>query len=774
MCRIQGYRLHVFGVLAIHLALATLLSAQEGPRVKFSGKDRPVEEVLKSVCQPLGLSASVAPDAAGVKISETLDNVDAKWALTYLLEKNHLVTVPDVEAALAGDKKLWVYAGAPTGKLEVRLVFLSNIEGIEAFLSASAARFRTIRECNYSVDRERSAVVLEGTKEAVDQVEKLLLQFQASEGGGTVPFGDPIVVERIPLRYARVGKHTRRILGRDVVVDGIEKTLEAMLETPILRLGTAEAPAAGEAAPGTLAPGALVQQTPAGPQTVTEKSKSIFVDERTNSVIVVDTRRMVERVRKIVDSLDQPVPQVEISVVVAQVNRTYGWALGTRIGGVSINPNERKDSGVYGSAAGQPLGYLSSTTTQTGGAGEVATNTTQGTSSTYQRVAQPPDPSNLLLNAAATSFFGAPTNFGGLGFAWDDISSSTRLDLELTAMEQKQLAKRLSNPRVVTLDHQEALFQAGELTKIRIEGGGLSTGSLQEVNSGIILRVIPHVTVEPSTGEAWVKLEVYAEVSEPTNADPDLFRVGTTSCGTVLIVRDGQPAIMSGLQKSLMGDRREQIPILGSIPLLGALFGRSTEENDADEVTFFIIPKVIGMPGVVAGRAFHQNDPRRESEDRADMDNALRDHPTVDEKHDLLKGSSSTREPEPTPPPAEGGPEAPKPPSPAVSEPPAAAAEPRTPVRAAEAAPAPVDAAPPPAGATARIHGLIDRGESGIFATACACPSGETSDPAVRHYAAGQTIQVRTVEYRIEEITDGGVRLAHNRSRLLVPLADRK
>jgi general secretion pathway protein D len=201
---------------------------------------------------------------------------------------------------------------------------------------------------------------------------------------------------------------------------------------------------------------------------------------------------------------------------------------------------------------------------------------------------------NFVLGALSNS--GVKVNIGGSVVFFPDLVFLYSL------LEQGSGFHIISNPKVLTLDNQDASIKVGQDVpfptgiKYDVNGNPIITYDYKYV--GLDLNVVPHVT------EKNIRLVLKLKVQEITgyltnNVGGINYSVPITSTRELnsdVIVQNGQTVIIGGLisQKSLLGTSK--VPVLGDAPLVGALFRSTHKENDKTNLFIFITPYVIDSP----------------------------------------------------------------------------------------------------------------------------------------------------------------------------------
>jgi type II secretion system protein D len=265
---------------------------------------------------------------------------------------------------------------------------------------------------------------------------------------------------------------------------------------------------------------------------------------RQNAVMVLAPAEYRSAVIDLIRDMDKPGRQVLISAVVAEISLEDATALGLRWSSQPINP----------------------------------TNTE---------------------NAFGVSFENQNTQNNFLNSLFDTSVLNVNADLNVLfqALNEKTAINILSEPRIFTADNQEAEFFDGQdipfITDSQTNQEGSVVQSFDYRAVGIQLRVRPRITVNRD-----VDLRVNLELSsiQPQQTLFGGFIVDRRETTTQLIVRNGQTIVISGILRSETSDIKRKIPLLGDIPLLGALFTSIDKEVSRTELVAFITPIVVDNP----------------------------------------------------------------------------------------------------------------------------------------------------------------------------------
>ncbi|HEX2555306.1 MAG TPA: type II and III secretion system protein family protein [Microvirga sp.] len=168
------------------------------------------------------------------------------------------------------------------------------------------------------------------------------------------------------------------------------------------------------------------------------------------------------------------------------------------------------------------------------------------------------------------------------------LSNGIQADILVQALEQKNLARRLAEPNLVALSGDTASFLAGgEVPYTASVDDGVATVAFKKF--GIQLNFTPTVL-----NNGIINLKLNPEVSEisgfTANGQPIL---DTRSATTTVEVRDGQSFAIAGLLRSVHIKNQQQVPWLGQVPVLGALFRSSAFQEEESDLVIIVTPRLV-------------------------------------------------------------------------------------------------------------------------------------------------------------------------------------
>lgn len=190
--------------------------------------------------------------------------------------------------------------------------------------------------------------------------------------------------------------------------------------------------------------------------------------------------------------------------------------------------------------------------------------------------------------------------FGILTRSFTDIFG-LNVDLAIDALEEKGLAKTLAEPTLIALSGERASFLAGgefPIPVVQSSGGGGQDG-----NNGITIEFKPFgvsLGFTPTVlSDRVINLIVEPEVSsiDPTASITlnglQIPGIQTRRASTVLELRDGESFAIAGLLQQDFKTTVNQIPLLGSIPIIGSLFRSSSFQKGETELLIIVTPRLI-------------------------------------------------------------------------------------------------------------------------------------------------------------------------------------
>jgi type IV pilus assembly protein PilQ len=304
---------------------------------------------------------------------------------------------------------------------------------------------------------------------------------------------------------------------------------------------------------------------------------SVTFDERTNTLLVMDTSARLDQIREIVARLDIPVRQVMIESRVVIANNDFTRDLGVRFGlATSMGALYNNEMLIGGGLPGNLVGG------QNYDAGPFGLNTSgqPNNSIIVNPVDEDPAPS-LLVNLPATDPAGA-VNFliGKVG--------SYLLQLELSAMQREGRGEVISSPRVITSDQKEARIEVGK--RIPYPTVSQNGTNVEFENATLSLTVTPAITPDDRIIMDLIVTKDEPDFSRVVEGTPT---INTREIETRVLVDNGETVVLGGVYERTKIFAKEQVPWIGDVPVLGRLFKREAREDNNSELLIFVTPKIL-------------------------------------------------------------------------------------------------------------------------------------------------------------------------------------
>ncbi len=332
------------------------------------------------------------------------------------------------------------------------------------------------------------------------------------------------------------------------VIDGIVKQTKAQKSQKVFYLKNAVA----KDVYGVIVK--LLSKTPAF------KNTSISYDEATNSIIVLGTPTIYNRVKSLVERLDVPRKQVYIEALIIETSLSNLSEFGVEWSALG------RKNGAIGYAGNANTGNLGNLENSIINKGELA-----------------PLPGGFSLG-----ILGNTVSYNGVKFA--------TLGALLNALKTKSNINIVSNPRIVTLDNQKADIFVGEnrpyliSQKYDVNGNPIFSYTYKDV--GVKLDIMPHINGQKIIMDAKLDVKKVTEnVSVGNNAAAPITLTRTTS--TKISLDSGDKILISGLIENDKESKREGVPVLSSIPLLGGLFRYNKSTSTKTNLVIFLSVKII-------------------------------------------------------------------------------------------------------------------------------------------------------------------------------------
>ena len=264
---------------------------------------------------------------------------------------------------------------------------------------------------------------------------------------------------------------------------------------------------------------------------------------RQNAIAILAPPAYMQSIVDVIDSFDRATRQVMISATIAAVTLTDDLALGLRWGaGVTGNSNTENSIGFNGDFTGTIDNIL-------GG---------------------------IFDNPGAVFTLGA----ANVGVALDALNQLTNVRI-------------IQQPRTFTSDNQESIFFNGSEIPVQTEtsttGTGIVQGGFDYRDVGVMLNVRPRITAHGDV-DLTINVELSDQVGTGVGGNPIFSRRQVRS---QVQLHDGQTVLIGGILKDREQRVKKKFPLLGDIPLIGALFTSVEDQTIREELLVFITPVIV-------------------------------------------------------------------------------------------------------------------------------------------------------------------------------------
>lgn len=281
---------------------------------------------------------------------------------------------------------------------------------------------------------------------------------------------------------------------------------------------------------------------------------SVSVDIRTNTLLIQDTNKKIENVKKLIAALDVAVKQVLIEARIVTVTDNVSEEFGIKWG-----ITDQINNGVTS-------GTLEGVSSYSGG---ITPNLSDKLNV------------NLPISDAA----------GTIAFQVSKLANGTILDLELSALERENKGEIIARPSITTANQKTAFISQGtEIPYVSAASSGATTVSFKPAE--LALKVTPHITPDN-------RVILDLNISQDTRGDTVKTAVGeavsinTQRIGTQVLVNNGETIVLGGIYQQQLIYSVTKVPVLGDIPYLGWLFRTEKDYTERRELLIFVTPRIV-------------------------------------------------------------------------------------------------------------------------------------------------------------------------------------
>lgn len=278
-------------------------------------------------------------------------------------------------------------------------------------------------------------------------------------------------------------------------------------------------------------------------------SQTISYDERTNSIFFQDTPEKSQKLKQLIQQLDQPITQIAIEARIVTISNESLDELGVRWGIFEPTPNTHKISGSL-----EANGF------------------------------------NNLANQLNVNFSNDNKITASLALQVAKLHGRL-LDLELRALEQENSVEIIASPHLLTTNNRSASIKQGTELPYLITNGKNDSYKIEFREAVLGLEVTPHLLHQNT-----ILLDL--TVSQNSPGRPILGTQGLVSIDkqeikSQIASKDGETIVLGGILQNIVNNSVNKVPLLGDIPLLGLLFQNKINHHRRRELVIFITPHII-------------------------------------------------------------------------------------------------------------------------------------------------------------------------------------
>ena len=320
-------------------------------------------------------------------------------------------------------------------------------------------------------------------------------------------------------------------------------------------------------------------------KSILSKRGDVVADSTNNALVITETTTRVNQVEQFVRGLDIRTPQVSIQAKIIFINRTDVEEFGVKydlgsptqfFNQLVARPDPRTAKPVDTNLDGVPDALVP----------------TANFNPTDVIVDLGGNSLSALGNAGQSLTTGSPA----LQLIFSTAIGNFTLTSFINALQRVELADIQAEPTITTLDNRPAEILVGDRVPIRVvdvsaptTGGAAPRATVNFQQTGINLKVTPHVTANRQ-----ILMELHAERSSVQPSSVDIgFTFQTQQADNQILVSDGETAVIGGLTVTEVTVTKTGIPFLVDLPILGKLFGFTSQSENRRDLLILVTPHII-------------------------------------------------------------------------------------------------------------------------------------------------------------------------------------
>jgi len=296
-----------------------------------------------------------------------------------------------------------------------------------------------------------------------------------------------------------------------------------------------------------------------------------------DTIVVYDFAEKIADARRVIMAVDTRPKQVLVEATILSAVLTEGMELG-----VDLNL-----------LAGVSLTGTSTTTQQQDSVVGGTVDITNNKQNVLEQIK-----AGVAGSALETAGF---ANVGGNGLRIGIRSGN--LTAFITALETVTDITLLANPKILAVNKQLGQVYIGQKIGYRegnivSQGGVVTEGQVKQHDTGTKLSFRPYIG-----DDGYIRMDIHAKDSIGNLNAVEAVDEDAAEVATNIMVKDGETIVIGGLFRDVITTTRQQIPLLGDLPLLGGLFRKNTDTTRRQEVIVLLTPHIIEDPSETEGQA---------------------------------------------------------------------------------------------------------------------------------------------------------------------------
>jgi len=524
-----------------------------GPYNHFA-QSEDLRDLLKNFMATQGIHAVVNDDIDGT-ISGHFQNIDPQAFFDGMMTANALV---------------WFYDGS---NLYIDPVAYVQPKSLQIHYVSAEKLIQAIQDVGYQASKwsitkipQAQIINITGPNKFVDKVTDLALALD-------IGLAEKDTIRVFPLKYAWAQDTSFAYQGSSITVPGVATQLQQLMfgqtgpshndtsSQPKIYPGSLSAPQRSAQSMTAMSPlgGLDYPNNPESDQQASSKQSrpstmdNIQPNVQLNAIVVRDSAGRMPIYESAIAMLDRPVPIIEITVSIIDIDSQYSNELGNRLFSAEKTTGNTYKIGIAPSGGG----------------------------------------SDGLSNTGFYNGFSTPANIG-----LSATVNAYKFVEAIRALENDSKAQTLARPSVLTLDNTEAVIDRQQTFYVPLNAQYSS--SLYNVNAGTVLRVTPHLIEENNEFKVKLLVNIQDGAIDFANQVSALPTVSQSSVSTQAVVKEGQGLLVAGQYKKFDSRGNTGVPILSKIPLIGYLFATKIKTRGTAERMYLITPRIINESSDIA------------------------------------------------------------------------------------------------------------------------------------------------------------------------------